>query len=304
MFPNTININTLLVGLDMTQTDDVVLRYTAWFTGLIAPQKIYFVHIAPDLEEVTTPNGMASDEWIASQMQEKVTKNFENYTDYEVEFMADDGVVYERISHWVKVKKPNLLLIGKKPEEKNKPGALPSKMITELPCSLLFATNRPHYHLDNIIVSSDFSKISEQAMQFAVDLASKTSYVNLYCQYIYDLPVGYTSSGKSEAEYEQVMSQNAKEKYFEFIDKIDQKEQRITPVLTYAEEENAPELVYESADEINADLIVAGGRGRTFLANLLLKSFTKELFEKDAHIPLLILKSGEQMDFSEAVSKL
>ncbi len=298
------NINTILVGLDMTETDDTVLRYTAWFTGLVHPKKIYFIHVIPDLEQVKSPENTASDEWLESKMSKKVSQYFPNYTDYEAEFIADDGVVYERILHWVKVKKIELLLLGKKTEQKNKPGTLPSKMVTEMPCSLLFVTNRSSYHLDNVIVSSDFSDISVLAMQFAVDLASATSFVSLYCQYVYDLPVGYTASGKSEAEYEQIMYRNAKEKYFEFIDKIDQKGLRITPVLTYAEEENAAELIYESADEINADLIVAGGRGRTFLANLLLKSFTKELFEQDQHVPLLILKSAIQMDFSEAVSKL
>jgi len=298
------NINKIIIGLDMTPTDETVLRYATWFVKLAKPTKLYFIHIVPDLETFPAPDTISADEWIESRMQTKVKEHFPNYTDFETEFIADDGKVYDRIMHWVKVKKASLLLIGKKPDQRPHPGVLPATMVTEIPCSLLFVPYRKAYHLDNIIVSSDFSGKSIGAMQTAIDLASQSSYVNLYCQYIYDLPSGYTTSGKSEAEYEQIMHENAKQKYFEFIDNIDQKNQRITPILTYAEEENAPDLVYESADEIHADLIIAAGRGRTFLANLLLKSFTKQLFEKDEHVPLLILRTDKPMDLSEAISKL
>lgn len=298
------NINKIIIGLDMTPTDETVLRYTAWFVKLIKPAKLYFIHIVPDLETFPTPDKVSADEWIESQMQHKVKEHFVNYTDFETEFIGDDGKVYDRIMHWVKVKKADLLLIGKKPDQRPHPGVLPATMVTEIPCSLLFVPYRQTYHLDNVIVSSDFSTKSIGTMQTAVDLANTTSHVSLYCQYIYDLPSGYTTSGKSEVEYEQIMYENAKQKYVEFIDNIDQKGQRITPILTYAEEENAPDLVYERADEIHADLIIAAGRGRTFLANLLLKSFTKELFEKNGHVPLLILRTDKPMDWSEAISKL
>lgn len=301
----TMELNTILVGLDMTKTDDTVLRYTSWLAQLIKPKKLYILHIYPDLESIETSEEIAADEWVERAMRQKTRQYFENYTDYDLEFIVDDGKAYDRILHWVKVKKPDLFLLGKKPEQKNKPGKLPSKIVTETPCSLLFVTERPSYDLKNIIVSSDFSAISENAMQLAIDLANDhATKTCIHCQYVYDLPTGYSTLGKSEAEYEKTMYYHANEKYEDFIQKLDQKGQRIVPILTYADEENAVELIHENADNVQADLIVAAGRGRTFLANLLLKSFTKELFEKDQHIPLLILKSDQQMSFSEAISKL
>jgi nucleotide-binding universal stress UspA family protein len=181
-------------------------------------------------------------------------------------------------------------------------GTLFEKLAREAPCSLLFIPEGTGPQFTNILVPTDFSENSMDAMEVAVGLASVSGTPEIHCLHVYDVPIGYYKTGKSYEEFAEIMKGHAEKNYQEFIKKVDLRGITATPIFKLEEKEYRG--IEEVIEEHGIDLLIVGARGRKAGAGVLLGSVTEHLIQTTT-IPLLaVKKKGTGMSLLDALLRL
>ncbi|MEJ2004602.1 MAG: universal stress protein [Cyclobacteriaceae bacterium] len=302
-------IKRLMVGLDMSEMDDVLIDFTNHMLRVFDFDSVYFLHVAkelklPDRVKEKYPDLLAPiDETLERDIQKKIDEKFiaPKGVSYKIEVKEGDAI--ESILKWTEIKNVDIMMMGRKLDMEGQ-GNLPLKLARVAHCSMLFVPEDHKFRLDNILVSVDFSETSSLALEAGVRIKNRTN-ANLILHNAYDVPSGYSFTGKSFEEFREIMKQNAHEDAYEFLKRHDVKEDQIEYALTFDEEEDPGERAYEVASERNADLIIIASRGRTGLASLLLGSVAEKMIRYDSNIPLLIVKDRkENLGFFDALLRI
>lgn len=289
----------LMVGMDFTFIDKVVVRYVSFLSRQIRPEKIYFINFQKMLD---VPEGIREkfpalnqplDEKFREQMMEEVKANFPDYKKYDIEYEIREGVAIEEMLHWSHIKNIDLVVTGRKSIHHGS-GDLARRMTRKGMCSVLFVPQTTKASLDNILVAVDFSDNSQMAMEEAWSLAEKNRKARIICHHVYHLPIGYYSTGKSQAEFAQIMREHAEEKFKEFIGKLKIDAARITPLFELQTDLSVAAMIGRAAHGHHADLVLAGARGRTNATAILLGSVTEKLITECEDIPLLVVKKKDK----------
>lgn len=285
-----------MIGLDMTQTDEQLIAYTAFLAKHVKPEKLYFVHSPENLEvseavrQELYKTDQPLDEYFKTQMQEKVDKHFgERTAELEITCEVTEGSPLPALLHWSKVKAIDLILVGKK-ETLEGSGVIPKRLARRSACSILFVPETFPIRLREIIVGVDFSENSERAFGQALDLAEQVDGCGVLVHNVYEVPQGYHASGKSFEEFAQVMKGHAEKYYEKFIAKVDRRGVRVRPAFTLSQEKRPAQTFCRSSVEHKADMMLITSRGRTRFAALLLGSFAESMVMEDVRVPMLILK--------------
>ncbi|MFA0961588.1 universal stress protein [Roseivirga sp. BDSF3-8] len=298
----------LLVALDLTAMDDTLVRYTAFLAKNINADAIYFLHVSPSLE---LPDDIGAEyrDVIApvdETLEHSIKDMLDRYFDYDctIEVEAQEGNPGENILKWIKVKNIDLVIVGRKQEMKGT-GALGSRLSRIAPCSILFVPENFEAKLEDITVSSDYSKHSAIALEEAYDLA-KSSSAKLHLVHVTHVPPGYHKTGKSYEEFGKIMVENARKDADKFLKKYLPDYQDKVNVLIKLDDDKSPaDKLYDASKELNADLMIVGSKGRTALASLLLGSVADKLAGYTRTLPLLVVKDKkENLSFFEALLKL
>jgi len=303
------NIKRVLLCLDLSIMDEALMKYTAMLTKYMGIEKIYLLHVTEDLEldeEIVSkyPNLMAPlDESIESVIKDRADKIFEGIN-VDIEIEAMEGEPFEKVLRWSKVKEIDLVVMGRKHHLPGS-GFLPDKMAQLLLCSILFVPENVIAKLDRILVPFDFSEFSDQALEQAIYLKNQYG-AEVVCQHVYEVPHGYHTTGKSFEDFAKIMKENAVKKFEKHITNLENVDLKDIEVeYTLSEKKDLCQLVNHYANQIDADLIVAGSRGRTPMASLLLGSVAGKLIRHDNNLPLLVVKNKESnMNFFEALLNL
>ena len=296
----------ILLCLDLTMMDEALMKYTAMLVRYMKIEKIYMLHIAESLEldqeiKEQYPDFFAPmDEGIEADIKTRADEIFKDM-DVDIEIEAMEGDPFERVLRWSKVKEVDIVVMGRKHDLPGS-GYFSEKMANMLLCSVLFVPENVIAKLDRILVPFDFSEFSDQALEQAVYL--KNTYGGeVIAQHVYEVPQGYHRSGKSYEDFSEIMRKNAVKKleaHIEQLDVIDLED--IEVEYTLKEKKGLCEIVNQFANETDVDLIVAGSRGRTPMASLLLGSVAGKLMRYDNILPVLIVKNKEgNMNFFEAL---
>lgn len=299
----------LMVGLDLTDTDQSLIRYTEFISQIIRPEKIYFIHIHNNLdlpEEVRQEiygSNEPLDEYLREEMKEQVNQYFSNHTQFEVEFLIVEGSPLPLMLHWSKIKEINLLLLGRKNTRGS--GTFLTRMTRRAHCSVLIVPSLSEITLDNVLVCNDFSESSRMALNQAIFLAKLTGYTTVYSQHIYEVPMGYHKTGKSFDEFARIMKKHAFTRYHEMVDALDKGAVDLNVIFTLDRKNDSASHVAKAADSIQASLVVVGAKGRTFAASIFMGSFSERLVREECNFPLLVTKrKDEVLDVFEAIKSL
>jgi len=301
--------SSVMVGLDLTDMDDVLIDYSAMLSRVCDISTFYFVHVVKDLEVPDAvleqfPNLKSRkpiDEAITDKLQKKVETAFAEL-DIHTEVIVREGHPMEKFTRLVKVKNVDLILFGRK-KSLTGSGIVSSKIARNSHCSLLLVPEDPPKSISKILVPVDFSEHSKLSMSTAQYIAEQTQ-GQLEALHIYEVPSGYHTTGKSYEEFADIMRGHAERDYANFLKKGGFNES-IPCSYRLHNGDKTNELINEHAHEIGADLIVVGSRGRTKAAVVLLGSMAEKLAYIDNDTPLMIAKKkGEIMGFLEAIMKI
>src|SRR5690606_23592470 len=141
-----------------------------------------------------------------------------------------------------------------------------------------------------LLVPSDFSDYSKDALEEAIMIAERHGGLEIVCQNVFTVPSGYHYTGKSYEEFTQIMRMHAEINYKKFIRKIDTKGIKITPVYTQDVLDDPVEEIVAKAKERNADCIIIGAKGRTAATALFIGSMAERLIQYNDSIPLMVTR--------------
>ena len=150
--------------------------------------------------------------------------------------------------------------------------------------------------LENIICTTDFSEISNQAVGFGVALAKELG-AKLYLCHVIDLSsvAMYGEGFADPLEQERRITNYADEHLRELMDGQSIDWEPLTPLGHTASE------IAHAAEDKNADLVVSATHGRSGLKRLVLGSVTERLM-RTLPCPLLVVRGSEQ-DHAADVNK-
>lgn len=297
-----------MIGLDLTEMDDILIKKTAVFVKFFGIEKCYFVHVGKNLEipsEILKkyPDLVApTDESIEAMVENKLKEfNFPKEIETEV-FVEEGNHPLETFLRWAKIKDVDLIIMGRKDTMPGN-GVLADGVAKKAPCSvLLVQEKRPIKFPKKILIATDFSSHNHPIYEFA-ELISDELHAELIPMHIFEVPQGYSKTGKSFEEFAEIMKENAKADFKKFVSKHNHPDLECEFILN--EGKNPGALILEFAHEVHADLILLGSRGRTSSAAILLGSTAEKLISANKMLPMLIFKKkGETMGFFDALFKL
>jgi len=307
MEPRHKSFKIALVALDLTEMDEYLIQYSSMISKLIPLERILFVHVEknlelpPDLME-KFPDLMAPlDESIKQDIANKVEKHFEN-TNIDVDIIVREGNTINKILKISRVKNVDLILMGRKQNLKGS-GIVSSHIARISPCSLLFVTENYQPEIKKIVVPIDFSNHSLMAIKHGQEIAEHAG-AEVSLAHVYNIPVGYTKTGKSREEFADIMKKHAQNDYKTFLQKH---QLTIDGPCEYIlnDDSKQAELIYDHSKKAGANLIVVGSKGRTSASAFLIGSIAEKLALKDSDIPILIVKTkGEIMGFLESLMRV
>lgn len=301
-------IERLLVALDLTEMDELLIKYSSHLAKFLESEKVYFIHVARDLElpedlRKNYPDLMApNDESIADSIDKMVKSSWESNYDCEKVIEIKEGDPSDQILKWVNIKDVDMMVMGRKKKLKGG-GIVPQRIAKVAQTSLMLVPEGFNFKLDKIVVSVDFSKHSSLAVEEALAITKDKS-INLSLLNVYRVPVGYHKTGKSYDEFATIMKGHAKTDFKEFVKRNDFPED-LECHFVLDDDDSPADKIFGFASDQNADMIVMGSKGRTGLASLLLGSVAEKVVIYDSEIPLMIVKEkGENMGFLKALLKL
>jgi nucleotide-binding universal stress UspA family protein len=302
-------IKRLLVGLDLTEMDEKLIRYAGMLTQILNCDTVYFVHIQRNLE---IPEAIKSqypdlaapmDELIQHQIKQKLKEHWVASSDCETIIEVKEGNPADQIVRWTRLKSVDMMIMGKKTSLSGS-GIVPKKIAKLLTTSLLFVPEEANDQLQNLFIPIDFSRFSGRAMHYAYEL-SKVLKGKLTVQYVYHVPTGYHKTGKSFDEFADIMRNHAQNDMKRFLTENEVPESEVQLVYNLNKDGNAATQIYETALNNQADLVVMSSKGRSGLASVMIGSVTEKMIDKIKKIPLLILKDEkENISFIDALLKI
>lgn len=296
----------LLVGLNLSDQDIAAIRYAAMVSQMARSEKIYFIHVAANLEipedvRAEYPDLLEpADELARKQMEEMVNRGFHGHHGTEKVYEVAEGAPLAMLLEWSRQNDIDLILMGRK-QDCGENSKLAAKLVRKAPCSVFIIPAGSAAKIGKILVPVDFSENSADAMETAIAFASASS-ARLACLHVYQVPTGYHKTGKTYEEFAAIMKGHAEKDYRNFISTLNLRGRDVLPIF---ELENKPwKAIKAAAQKEQADLLVMGSRGRSAAAAVLLGSVTERLI-RTTEMPLLaVKKKGANLSLLEAILKL
>jgi nucleotide-binding universal stress UspA family protein len=304
-------LNRLMVALDFTAMDEMLIKYTAFIANLIKVEQVYFIHVQKFLDipedlksELYGDSSQPIDELLQAKMKQEVEKNFKNHQDFNTEFITVEGTQLTQLLHWSHIKKIDLFVTGHKKKSQGS-GILPQRLARRAACSILFVPEDVRLQCEKIFVGLDFSNNSRFALDKAIGIAKLTG-ATIHCHHIYSVPTGFHTSGKSFQEYAAIMKNHAKKRYDKYISETKiPKGIEIVPMFSVDKGGKAPLVFTQKARAIKTDLILVSSKGRSSIAAFILGSFTERVIGSDHKTVILVVKDKKKnMGALEALLKI
>lgn len=289
-------IKKLLVCLDQSNLDETLIRFASFVSRVNQTKKIYFTNVIRNLQipkEVLEefPNLIENMvEERKKQMIEVVEKNFGRREDIEFSFVVKEGQLSKKILKLALEKSVDMIIIGRKVTLPGT-GVVSQRLARRASCSLLIIPEKAEPKMDKLLVPSDFSDYSKDALEEAVLIVEKYGgKAEIICQNVFTIPSGYHFTGKSFEEFTSIMLMHAEINFKKFIRNIDTKNIKITPIYTQDDDDDPVEEIIAKAKEINADGIIIGVKGRTAATALFIGSMAERLIQLNETFPLLVTR--------------
>ena len=298
----------ILVALDFTEMDEVLIKYTSHLAQKTQADKVYFFHIAnnfdipQELKDDYPDLLVPTDESLSALMKDHIKEHWVSKYDCDQSIELKEGNPTRELLKWVDNKQIDLIIMGRK-KKLSGSGVMPTKISNLAHCSIMLVPEKAEFSLKKVVVPIDFSSHSKLSVETALEMVENEN-ADLSYLHVFNVPTGYHKTGKTYEEVAYIMQNIAKKNFDKFLKK--NKLPADSECKMLLDDDNSPsDRIFEYASEIKADLILMGSKGRTGIASILLGSVASKLIKYDTTIPLLIVKEKEEnMGFLQALLKI
>lgn len=296
------HIKRIAVGLDFTDMDKQLIRYAAILNKILSPLTVTFINIQKQediLFEVADLIGKISNIGYDNEeavMRKKVAEIWKDVNQYDVEYVVRGGQPYKNILKYVSESNTDLLVIGRKAKMGEK-GILPTRLARKANTDIFLVPENVDPQFSTIYVPFDYSENAALAFDAAREIITSNPSMRIYSEYFYKVPIAVYSYGKTENDFIELVEQYGRKKFVAVKDTmVDEIRNRIDFAITQSTDESSfGKLINQSAHKNNADLIIIGAKGRTFLSSVFLGSVTEKLISLDKNIPIWIVKQKDEV---------
>lgn len=272
----------LLVGLDLSDIDTDLVRYTGLVARMARSQSARLVHVTPTEDDASEIAG-DTPEPDASVLRARVEAHFEGPDG--MELVVDDlrGVPLVELLRLARDRDKDLIIVGRDRDG----GTLSEKVARKAPCSVLIVPPGAPGRITRVLVPTDFSSHAGDAVDVAVAFAEAAGLDSIDLLHVYKMPTSYRKLGKTAEEAHEALREALDDRARAFLTKVDLR--GLTPNMHLTVGDAPDAAIRDEAERLGADLIVAGTRGRTDVSAVLLGSVAERLV-RSAPVPVVAVK--------------
>lgn len=306
------DIKKALICLDGTDMDPVILRFGIYFAEhFLKVKELHFVtahkmqsfYEELDDELLTPPE---ADPFIESIKNLKQKVNEVKPSDNSIKriIMFLQGHPLDEILKYAEKADIDLVILGKKPKSLST-GILAQKLTRKLSRSVLMVPKLAVPYISSVLIPIDFSEHSKLSINFARNLKKLDPGLKEDLLHVFDVPWGYTKTGKTLKEIIEIMEENSIKFWKKFCSRNGYDPKEYTIDFVFNRMESYTSHITEQLTEKHYDLLIMGSKGHSNSSYFLLGSETERIIYGDIDVPILILKiKGENMDIWDAIRKL
>ena len=288
----------MLVALDLSKKDNQLLDFSGFLTDFFGIEKVYFVHIVPNLEIPHTDTGLfykayapdhPVDEKIKQHLEQQITDHYWHSGVVDSEIEVIEGRPYHKLIHWLDVKQIDLLVVGKKNVSEGS-GITPQRVARKAKTAIFFAGESTFAAPDTILVPMNFSEPSIGALQLALKLKKKDpkttiKAINVVC------PAGVSPEiGLSYPNLVSMLQEKSTEAYQELIQNEAIDSTLFEFHIEVCKDINVARCLSEYAENENVNLIITGATGHSNLNSFLFGSVTESLVQRATKASILVVR--------------
>jgi nucleotide-binding universal stress UspA family protein len=280
----------LLVHLDLQGAHDrAAIRHAAAVSLLGRSRQIDFVHTGPSatlLPGCLNDSAKRMKAWLSqakTQMERLVGVHFGDHSGAKVRIEVLGGAGFPDLLDRLRQRDTDLILVGK--SETN--GAFVEKLTRKAPCSVMVVPPSRSAAYRRILVTTDFSAHSAQAMDVAAAFGEARQLRQLQCFHAYQIGYGLRKTGVPRDQFRQEMEAWAQEQHRVSLGGVDLRGLKIA--LVCQESPLVARAILQQAEQQRSDLLVMGGRGKDALSAALLGSTTAQVV-RETPVPTLVVK--------------
>jgi nucleotide-binding universal stress UspA family protein len=285
---------TWIVGLDFSAMDRDIIDYTASLADQLGPDKIYFLHVYPNLDlpdaarEALREPELPLDERLVRDMQLLLREEFPDAARYEAECQVVEGKAESQLLRWAHIKSADLLIMGRK-QNPGSSGVIPKRVARKAECSVLFVPEKPRFGLNTLLVPTDFSEPSARALSTANWIQEHLPDAETFLFHSCHLPSSIYYDGLAGANMVDLLQEAAEEQMEAF--KVQQKSPDARVMVDAQADRSVSLSVAETSRSIGADMVIIGGKGRSGLAGAIIGSVTESLLQAISDTPVWVAKA-------------
>lgn len=264
-----------LVCLSLTDPDRGLLQYAANLTRLFGWREVHLLYVVP-------PDHRNAQDWNPLPWQEKMRASAAGlFGDAGLIFHVTRGSRLDGIMETLKDQTLDLIILGHRRSRSGR-RSLASRTALIAPASIWLVPEGATPDVSNILVPTDFSDHSADALSAAVAVARAARLAKLQALHVYFDP----STVRFDEHLDEVLGKEAKQ-FQQHLAGIDA--QGIGIDALYHESIRPSQAILRVAEKQNSNLIVMNTRGRSQAAYVLLGSTTAETLAT-TQVPLLAIK--------------
>lgn len=280
----------LMVALDLTEMDPILLEYVSFLCKVWNIEHLYFTHNIKqyklyDLYDEFLEEGITVEDIVDRGLQRTIEKYYTADVPHTVLITSDD-YTESIISHLAKEYKIDIMVLGNK-DELQGTGALNQKLARMLEANVLLVPEEAKREMQNVLVPTDFSSSSARCFEVAKSLVERSGGV-IEGLHVYNIPSFFFPYINTEKAIDKTKI-HLKEKVVQFRKKYKLSEQ-IPFRYTYREDLSVVEAIENHAEKNDSDIIVVSARGGSKITNLFVGSITNDLLIRNRRMPLLVVR--------------
>lgn len=279
----------IMVALDLSNMDQILLNYISYLTEIWNVSHIDFIHNIKQSELHNILDDFVEDTFhlediIEREITRVVKKNFTGNTTYEVH-IASDNYTESILSFFASENKIDLIVLGKKSELQGT-GGVSLKLVNMIDCHMLLVPEEVENKLSNILVPTDFTANSAKSFQMALTLQEQQN-CELQALNVFNIPQVYFPYIDRQKAIDKTQ-EHLNDRFRSFARRFDLKDIPFTHF--YREELSVVESIRKYAREENADMIIMSAKGGNKLTSLFIGSITKDMLLQDFRMPVMVVK--------------
>lgn len=295
-----LKFNRAMVALDLSSTDEHLLRYSEFLTKIFQTETVYFVHIIPDMmkpenvdvefHKLFSPT-YPIDEKVKNKLSGDIKDVFGESTDLKWQVEVLEGKPYEKLIHWVDVKATDLLVVGHKRRSESS-GITARRVARKSKASVLFVPPNASNQIKQILVPIDFSAHSYRALNKALIIREALDFeVEIIALNVVSRPaIDYYSRSWESPELKTALIAKAQREFQEFIVKYELPEKALKPVFLDNLTSAKSKILQEYLAENPTDLVVMGAKGHSPFETFMYGSVTEAFVEQYRRSPVLVVR--------------